>query len=246
MSEFYDWRTPIRALVLKENYNAALIFPVDVRKKPSFELFFFRVARASALKREYVLPELTSYPANYPNVAGSLIDFVFLGELGPSMGDDIFTMSEERPFRILHFGIGVHPPELWVYRQQPAGYTVTAWSRRVPTKLGDPVDYFTGEESPFEEPTRISETVMWYKGSVNFAVVNMAPVSVVPKLNIVGAGYDVVPITDRAVADKMVKGVLPCRFISVGGLAEVKYTVPDEWKPYVFSYGLEDVLRLLR
>jgi len=133
-----------------------------------------------------------------------------------------------------------------VWRQQPAGYTSTGWSRVIPSKAGDPVDYFDGNLSPFEEPTRISETVMWLKGSLYFAFRNDEPVAVTPKLRILGAGYDAWPIIDKAIADKMVKGVIPCRFISVGGLYEGMYTVPDEWLGKGFVYDLETVMALIR
>ena len=97
MSEavYYDWKAPIRSIILKENMNFALIFPVDVRKRMIFELYFFRIARVYPLERVYVLPEMAP---------GELIDFKYLGEQGLGQGDDIFLMSEEKPFRILHFG----------------------------------------------------------------------------------------------------------------------------------------------
>ena len=234
---YYDLKAPIRALILKENMNFALIFPVDVRKAMRFELYFFRVARVSTLERVYVLPELAP---------GALVDFTYLGEGGLGSGDDIFAMSDERPFRILHFGIGVYPRNVKVWRQQPAGFTTTGWSRKIPTRAGDPVDYFDGIISPFEEPTKASETVMWLRGSLHLAVRNDEPVSVTPKLHILGAGYDAWLITDKSVADKMVRGYIPCRFISVGGLYEGQYTVPDEWRGKGFVYDAQVVQSLLR
>ena len=242
MSEatYYDWKMPIRSLVLKENMNFALIFPKDVRMSMEFTLYFFRVARAHPLERIYVLEEMNP---------GSMLPedgFSYLGEEGLGSGDDIFFMTEEKPYRILHFGIGVHPRNVKVWKQQPAGYTSTGWSRRTPTNPGDPFDYFDGNLSPFDEPTRVSETVMWLKGSVYFAFRNDEPIAVTPKLHILGAGYDTWLITDKAIADKMVRGVIPCRFISVGGLAEVKFTVPEEWKPAGFTYSLKDVMGLIR
>ena len=236
-SAYYDLKAPMRALVLKENMNFALIFPQDVRKRMTFELYFFRVARVAPLERVYLLPEIPP---------GELRDFNYLGEAGLGSGDDIFKMSEERPFRILHFGIGVWPKNLKVWRQQPTGFTMTAWSRVVPTKAGDPVDYFDGHLSPFEEPTKASESVMWLKGSLYLAFRNDEPISVTPRLRFLGAGYDCWLITDKAIADKMVKGVVPCRFISVGGLYEGQFTVPDEWKGKGFVYDLSTVQNLVR
>jgi len=234
---YYDLKAPIRSLILKENMNFALIFPSDVRKKMEFELYFFRVARVAPLERVYVLPEMTP---------GQLQDFAYLGEGGLNTGDDVFLMSDERPYRILHFGIGVYPKNVKVWKQQPVGYTTTGWSRKTPTKAGDPVDYFDGNISPFDEPTKASESVMWLKGSLYLALRNDEPVSVTPKLHILGAGYDTWLITDKAIADKMVRGVIPCRFISVGGLYEGPYTIPDEWKGKGFTYDLTIVQNLIR
>jgi hypothetical protein len=239
-SAYYDWKAPIRSLVLKENCNFALIFPKDVRTEMSFELYFFRVARIYPLERVYVLPEMASgqkLPAE-----GS----TYLGEDGLGKGDDIFKMAEERPYRILHFGIGVYPKNLKVWKENPAGRVATGWSKITPTKPGDPFDYFDGNLSPFDEPTRVSETVMWLKGSVYFAFRNDEPITVTPKLHILGAGYDTWLLTDKAIADKMVKGVIPCRFISVGGLAEIQYSVPKEWEGKGFIYGLKDIMGLIR
>jgi len=236
-TSYYDWKAPIRSLVLRENMNLALIFPRDVRKEMAFELFFFRVARTHPLERIYVLPKMAS---------GELIDFTFLGEGGLGVGADVFAMAEEKPYRILHFGIGVYPKNLKVWRQNPSGYTATGWSRPTPTRAGDPIDYFDGNLSPFDEPTRASETVMWLKGSVYFAFRNDEPVAVTPRLHILGAGYDVWLLSDRSIADKMVKGAIPCRFISVGGLYEGQYTVPEEWKGKGFTYSLRDIIMLIR
>jgi len=236
-SAYYDWKAPIRSIILKENMNFALIFPIDARKTMSFELYFFRVARTYPLERVYVLPEMNP---------GELKDFTYLGENGLGSGDDIFYMSDERPFRVLHFGIGVDPANVKVWKQQPAGFTATAWSKKITTKAGDPYDYFDGNLSPFDEPTRISETVMWYKGSVYFAFRNDESIAVTPKLHILGAGYDLWPITDKIIVDRMVKGIIPCRLLSVGGLAEIQYTVPDEWKDKAFKYSLSDVMSLIR
>ncbi|MEM2163714.1 MAG: hypothetical protein QW521_02255 [Desulfurococcaceae archaeon] len=236
-SAYYDWKTPIRSLVLKENMNFAFIFPVDVRWKPTFEFYFFRVMRVHPLKRVYVLPEISP---------GAIQDFTYLGETKLGEGDDIFLMSEEKPYRILHFGIGVYPENIMIWRQQPAEYTLTGWSRRIPTKAGDPIDYFTGRDSPFNEPTRISETYMWYKGSLYLAYKNDEPIAVTPKLHILGAGYDTCLLDDKALADKFIRGILPCRFLSVGGLAEIRYTVPEEWKGKGFEYSLREVQSLIR
>jgi len=234
---YYDWKTPIRSLALKENMNFALIFSKNVRKEMIFELYFFRVARTYPLEMVYVLPEMAP---------GKLQDFTYLGEGGLGSGDDIFKMAEEKPYRILHFGIGVYPKNLKVWKQQPSGFTATGWSRVAPTKAGDPFDYFDGNLSPFDEPTRVSETVMWLKGSVYFAFRNDEPITVTPKLHILGAGYDTWLLTDKGIVDKMVKGVIPCRFISVGGLAEIQYSVPEEWEGKGFTYSLKDIMGLIR
>ena len=67
-----------------------------------------------------------------------------------------------------------------------------------------------------------------------------------PSINIIGAGYDVLPITDEVVIKKMLAGAIPCRFITVGGLRAFKYTVPNEWLPNKVEVDkpvIEEVLR---
>lgn len=235
-STYYDWMAPIRSIILKENMNFALIFPKEVRKKMIFEFYLFRVARVYPIDRVYVLPELA------PN---ERIDFSYLGEAGIGIGADIFAMSEERPFRLLHFGIGIYPNNVRIYKQQPTGFVVTGWSRRVPSTVGDPIDYIDGNLSPFKEPTRASETIMWYKGSVAFGFVNKESITVRPKIRILGAGYDTWLIPDQSVFDKVLKGSIPCRFISVGGLSEIQYTVPDEWIGMGFTVAGQDIVKAM-
>lgn len=236
LETYYDVKAPIRTLILKENYNFALIFPITVRKEMLLELFFFRVARMCPIERVYVLPEIP---------ARTTIDFTYFGEAGLGGGDDIFTMFEERPYRILHFGYGVYPPNVKIYRQQPIGYTTTGWSRKMPTKVGDPVDYIDGYISPFDDPTKASETVMWLKGSIAFGIKNDEAVAVRPKIRFLGAGYDCWLITDRSIIEKAIKGVIPCRFITVGGLAEITYTIPEEWAGKGYKLSMHDVARIV-
>jgi len=87
---------------------------------------------------------------------------------------------------------------------------------------------------------------VWLKGSLYLAFRNDEPVAVMLRLRILGAGYDLWPVVDKALADRMVKGAIPCRFISVGGLAELQYTIPDEWKGKSFRYGVGEIASILR
>jgi len=217
-----DITTPISKVLLKENDNLALIFPKNVAKSPEFELYFFRVMRRYPLHRIYkdlseVAPEGT-------------LDFNYLGEGGFGVEKDILTMWEERPFRILHFAVGVKPSNIWIYKAQPADVEQTGFGYKAPPKVGDERDFIPGELSPFESPTVATETILYYKASVQFGFKNNAAFTVKPILRFLGAGYDCIPIVDDDFINKMLAGIKPVRYVTVGGLRFFDYTVPEEWK----------------
>jgi hypothetical protein len=227
-----DLLTPITKVLLKENENLALVFPVTGLKE--FDLFFFRVMRSYFLHRVYDA-EIPEIPA-----AGNLA-FDFLGATSfgnsnalpaptKSQGDDILEVWEERPFRILHFGIGVAPGEIGIFKEQPGGNPQTGFAYETPTRVTDKFDYVPGFLSPYDLPTVITETVAYYKTSVHVGMKNDADRAVRPSLRILGKGYDVFPITAGPFVQKILAGRKPCRFVTVGGLYVFSYTTPDEWK----------------
>jgi hypothetical protein len=226
-----DLLTPITKVLLKENENIALIFPVTGLKE--FDLWFFRVMRGYILHREYDA-EIPEIPAN------GALDFRFLGATTfgdsnaapptPSTGDDILEVNENYPFRLLHFGIGIIPGEIGLFKSQPGGNVQTGFGYETPTVVTDKFDFVPGFLSPFDLPTVASETVTFYKMSVHIGMRNHADRAVRPSLRILGKGYDVVPLTSNTFIAKMLAGTKPCRYVTVGGLRVFDYTIPDEWK----------------
>ena len=226
-----DLLTPITKVLLKENENLALVFPVTGLKQ--FDLFFFRVMRGYILHRVYdsEIPEIA---------AGGSLDFDYLGATSfgnsnaapptRSQGDDILAVWEERPFRILHFGIGIVPGEIGIFKSQPGGNPQTGFAYETPTRVTDKFDYVPGFLSPFDLPTVATETVTYYKNSVHVGMKNDADRAVRPSLRILGKGYDVLPITAGEFVGKILAGIKPCRFVTVGGLVTFDYSKPDEWK----------------
>ena len=216
-----DLLKPITEVVLKENENLALVFPVTGLKE--FDLWFFRVFRSYILHRVYD-SELAEIAA-----AGN-VDFNYLGVTAMGSGDDILEVREDRPFRILHFGIGVEPGEIGIFRSQPGGNPQTGFAYKTPTKVTDKFDYVPGHLSPFDLPTISTETVTYYKSSVHIGLKNDADRAVRPSLRILGKGYDVLPLTEPGFVQKMLAGIKPCRYVTVGGLRVFTYTVPKEWE----------------
>jgi len=217
-----DITTPISKVLLKENDNLALIFPKNIAEEPKFELYFFRVMRRYPLHRIYDdLPEMNP---------GATLDFNYLGEGGLGVDKDILTVWEERPFRILHFAIGIKPSNIWIYKAQPADIEQTGFGYKTPPEVGDKRDFIPGELSPFENPTVATETVLYYKASIQLGFKNNAAFTVKPIIRLFGAGYDCIPITDDDFINKMLAGIKPVRYITVGGLRYFEYTVPEEWK----------------
>jgi hypothetical protein len=233
-----DIRTAITKVLLKENENLALIFPRDISKLMQFELYFFRVMRRYPLVYSYdLLPEMDS---------GEKVDFNYLGSTGHGTGDDVLYVWEQRPFRIYHFGVGVTPADVRVYRAAPSGTPQTAFGYRLPTKVGDPFDYFDASLSPYDEPTVASETYLFYKMSVDFGFHNVSGRVVKPRLKMVGAGYDVVPIVDPTFVDKIMAGIKPARFATVGGLSMFTYAVPEDWKALARVYSRAEIERVIK
>jgi len=230
--------TPILDAILEENQNLALIFPIEIARKPKFALYFFRVMRRYPLHRTYdeELSEISP---------GGTVDFTYLGETGLGSGDDILRVWEERPFRILHFAFGIRPNEVWLYRAIPADVPQTGFGYQAKPAVGDKYDYIPGYLSPYDEPTVATETVLYHKLSVYIGLKNDAARPVRPSLRLLGAGYDVLPITNREFIEKMISGRIPCRFITVGGLQFFEYTVPGEWKGNEYIVDKEVVERIM-
>jgi len=232
-----DITTPITKVLLKENDNLALIFPKNIADEPKFELYFFRVMRRYPLHRVYdKLSELAP---------GETIDFNYLGEAGLGSGDDVLSVWEERPFRILHFAVGVKPSNIWIYKAQPADVPQTGFAYKTPPKVGYDYDFIPGELSPFECPTVATETVLYYKASVQFGFKNNSAFTVKPVLRILGAGYDCIPITDREFINKMLAGIKPVRYLTVGGLRYFDYTVPEKWKGNAVIVDAETIAEIM-
>jgi len=215
-----DILTPITKVLLRENDNLALIFPVRGGK---YALYFFRVMRRYFLNR--VFPNLGTLSG------GSSQDFTYIGESGLGSGDDAIYVWEEYPFRIYHFAFGISPDYIWFYKAQPAGYPQTAFGYKVPPKVGDYFDFIPAELSPYDEPTVATETVVYYKMSVHVGFYNPTDKTATLAVRILGAGYDVVQITDENFIKKMIAGIKPVRYITVGGLRYFEYQIPEDWRP---------------
>jgi len=231
--------TPITEVLLKENQNIALIYPISIARTPTFRLYFFRIMRRYPLHR--------TYDSELEEIApGDTVEFNFLGTTGLGSGDNILEVYETRPFRILHFGIGIMPGEIWIYRAQPPEVTQTGFGYRTPPSIGDKFDYIPGYLSPYDNPTIATETIIHYKLTAHFGFRNSSARTIRPSLRLLGAGYDVLPIKERTVIDKFLAGIKPCRFITVGGLAPFEFAVPDEWRGYevdIDTATLESILK---
>jgi len=215
-----DINKGITEVLLKENENIALVFPITGFK--SWDLYFFRVMRRYPLHRTYD-SELDEIAAD------GEVDFDFLGETAVGTGDDILEVWSERPFRLLHLSFGVMPSEIWMYKSIPADTPQTGWAYETPSKVGDKFDYIPGYMSPYDNPSAAMETLLHYKLSCHLGLKNDADRAIRPSIRMLGAGYDTMQITSSAFIDKILAGVKPCRFITIGGLRMFTYTTPGEW-----------------
>jgi hypothetical protein len=244
MPEVRGLHTPISEALLFENQNLAILIPKEIRKTIEYKAFFFRVTRAS--------PILKIYSQELPTLApGDKTEFKYVGELGLGMGNDIFEILDEFPFRMYHFGIGIAPGYVKLYRQIPAGNIVMSWIRKSPTVVGEEFDYIDGFNSPFDNPTVFSETLIFRKLSFNIALFNDGSISTRPSLKFLGKNYEVIPITERTLIEKMIAGIIPCRFITITGtgISVTPISTPDEWATVgvdLTKAQIEDIFKRLR
>jgi len=212
---------PITEVLLKENENIALVYPITGFK--SWDVFFFRVMRRYPLHRTYD-NELAEIAAD------GEVAFDFLGETAVGDGDDILEVWQERPYRLLHLSFGAMPGEIWMYKSSPADTPQTGWGYEVPSKVGDKHDYIPGHMSPYDNPSVAMETILHYKLTCYLGLKNDADRAIRPSIRMLGAGYDTMQITSSTFIDKILAGVKPCRFMTVGGLRMFTFTVPGEWE----------------
>ena len=215
-----DIKKSITEVLLKENENIALVYPITGFKE--WDLYFFRVMRRYPLHRTYDT-ELAEIAAD------GEVAFNFLGETGMGADDDILEVWEERPFRLLHLSFGVMPSEIWMYKAMPADTSQTGWGYETPSKVGDKFDYIPGYMSPYDSPSVAMETILHYKLSLHLGLKNDADRTIRPSIRMLGAGYDTMQITSSTFIDKILAGIKPCRFMTVGGLRMFTYTVPGDW-----------------
>ena len=239
MSYVRDLTTPINQALLAENMNLGIVLPIESRGDIRVEVFLFRVVRAYPLVK--VLS--TKLPTISP---GGIVDFNYVGSAGLGSGDDVFEIPEEYPWRIYHFGMGIKPSWIKLYRAVPSGYVAMGWARKVPTKVGDEYDYVDGSLSPFEEPTVSSESVVFKKLSFTIGLKNDSAVATRPLIRILGKSYEVTPITSKKLIDLIISGKIPCRLITVGGLVRFPYCYPPEWTGKSVVFGVNEFQNILQ
>lgn len=229
--------TPITELILEENQNLMLAFPVTGLKE--VDVYTFRVFRLYPLHRTYD-SEFTEIDS-----AGS-IDFNYLGADGIGEGSNILEVYERFPFRILHYGVGVSPGEAWLYKAQPPDIAQTGFGYEIEApKVGDKRDYVPGSLSPLDQPTRLTESVVFHKVTAHYGIYNASSRKFRPSLRVLGGGYDCIQIVDEDFINLILAGVKPCRIITVGGLRLFTYDVPDVWRSPV-RVSIETILAAMR
>jgi len=220
-----DITAPITQALLAENMNFALAYPISTKRTVEVELYFFRITRT--------FPLIKVLSTELPKInAGSTASFNYVGDIGFGSGTDIFEIPEEYPWRIYHFGMGIAPSYIKVYKAIPSGYVNMGWARKVPTKEGEEYDYVDVYLSPYDNPTVASETVIHRRLSFTMAVKNDSAIAVRPSIKLLGKAYEVMPINNKNIIELMIAGKIPCRYVTIGGLGTFPYSVPDEWSGY--------------
>ncbi|MFA5810516.1 MAG: hypothetical protein WC935_09345 [Thermoleophilia bacterium] len=209
-----------RQRLLMENFNLGLIFP-------SKGVVFFRIKLIDEFTYLYdrVLTEGSVSTAGQISANEYLSAFV----LENSSGDGIIEVEDDN--HIYHLFYGIAPSALRTYL-----YVPSQTARRAPdvetivtrSKWG----YIDGFESPFSTPSPRTELFLPEGANiVAFAIWNPLTIPIVdPLLWFVGANYEVEPIKNVAMIEGMLKGMIPMRLATVGGIEPMDYDTKKRWK----------------
>ena len=221
-----DYDAPILKHLLHSYENLALV----MYSTSGYDIYMFKVMRHQLVDikvvEEFSGNELAS---------GESTDFIRLTKdsVGGDEEDDYFYgLLKNSNYYILHAAIGVGPEDMLdtrvVYRY--ANKENKIFWPEYGFNLGIKPDYIDPRISPFSEPKVAAEFFMWNKINILFKIYNYNTETIRPAIRILGAVYEVVPITSRETVMKALSGRIPCRFEPVFGVISTKPTpVPTEW-----------------
>lgn len=209
--------------VLEPNMNLALVLGTErTTSHGEVRCWFFRVMRA--------MPLVLVQSKQMPNIApGATLAPNYIGVTGFGAGDDFLEIPDDRPFQIYHYAIGLRPSTIRMYRQY-AGVMQAVLYPKVTHAVGNPYGFADGVMSPFIKPTVIAKDIVVEGVRVRYGFNNDSAIAVRPSIKVLGAGYDVLPITDPTFINRIIAGIIPCAFEPLGGFRTFTFTKPKEWQ----------------
>ncbi len=204
--------------------------PPFILEKPNYENYFlleghflglrfdegFVFARIIARERTNIKPyELGSVAAASAQSGYNAIK--------SSAGD--YLLDPQNEGTINHFFVGVRPTAVRLYVNYPAGDALMSLkgARAVPGAMPTPAEesigYIDGLESPFQEPSVLTEIFTVYQLYPEYRAYNPTN-NAIPQvlLNIPITKYAYRLVTDQTMAKQFIDGVRRCRLYSVGGV----------------------------
>jgi hypothetical protein len=213
---------PITARLLEENQNLVLTLPVTDTQE--FDLFFARTLQTDSFYLDY--------DSEMPTIQSGDDTGSFQKLAEDSLGgtaDSIFEIDDS-PFTLHHFGVGVAQPNIRIYN---AFSDVAQHGHKTGIRIS------VGDEKGFEHsqftttpdgvPTTRLEQVKFEGPTLSYGFRNDQNDAVKPRVTIFGRSYEILPIKDRAVQNRIIAGQEPANFVTVGGLQNISPTLPDEW-----------------
>jgi hypothetical protein len=213
---------PITENLLDENQNLVLAFPVTDSQE--FDLFFARTLQVDSFYIDYddEMPQIPS--------GGDTGSFQRLSEDQLGGTADSVLEIDDSPFTIHHFSVGVSNPDIRIYN---AFSDVAQHGHKTGIRIsvGDELGFEHSQYSmtPDGVPTTRLEQIKFEGPTLSYGFANDQNDAVKPRLTIFGRSYQIIPVVDQRVQDRIIGGMEPANIVTVGGLQNISPTLPDEW-----------------
>lgn len=230
------------AIHIGDSKSTKTISGDSIRTKNS-EFWFFQVADVANLNEKPVRLFDSTGNTRGPIAANSGIDY---SQLFDADGNDTLR-NDEMDWRIYHFSIGVQQSNIRIYPRIPEnqnGGAFTYLTGDEPDPLSpDPFGYVRSDDTDVFDPSPALESIAWRAGqrSVHqYGFYNENDVQVDPIISIVGAAYELRPVTERDAMLNLLADIgkpvdehdnrVRVVDLSRHNVRTFSFDVPEEWK----------------
>jgi hypothetical protein len=183
------------------------------------EGFFIRLSTPEFEKKEFYFveqTELSRYKFKWPSSIASNT------ENGPQNVEDLKPLATNRLYQGI-FGI---KSACLIYLNLPLNTRLWGTDKKpIATSSLREVGYRDHNESPFDQPSFITEFFLMKNGSFDypaFLAFNPSERALTPELNIIMNKMIIEKVVDEVTLEKLVKKLIPYRPVTLGGLSSVR------------------------